>query len=175
MVTIVIGIFYLSTSTSTTPTTPTTLTKSSNLSPDPNTLQIVGLGGRIVKDKNWVWFDGERFDSADPITFQVLYTGFRAGYAKDKNKVWSLTTFNGIFFTEIPEADASTFQSLGGGYAQDKSKFWHYGYIQRDPDFMGDFVLKELTNVDPTTFKVLMNGYAQDKNNTYLNGQITKK
>lgn len=72
------------------------------------------------KDKNHVYFRGQKVYGADPITFEVISEGnmkdcsYR-GYGKDSSKVFYGTE-------EIMFADPDTFQILGGEYSKDSNR-----------------------------------------------------
>lgn len=102
-----------------------------------------------AKDKNFVYFETNKVDQADPNSF-TLITGSRY-YAKDKNFVyWEGKTING--------ADTNSFELIHNSAAKDKN------FV-----YMGDF---KLENADPKSYIIMDYGYAKDKNFVYYMNEI---
>jgi hypothetical protein len=94
------------------------------------------------KDKNNVYFMGEKQKKIDSFTFKVL----NYSYIKDKDHVYyENKLLNG--------ADSSSFIVLKNDYAKDKNYVYYNGKI--------------LERVDPASFVILNNDYVKDKNAVY--------
>ena len=88
----------------------------------PNDTEIIKEAGRTsyIKDKNNVFFFGQKINSANPATFEVLGDG----YSKDINNVF----YNQINETPIIlEADPVLFEVLSNGYSKDANNFYLNG------------------------------------------------
>lgn len=114
----------------------------------PSNLEYSELNG-YVKDKNGVYYKGERVFSADPNTFFVFTnpallalkdSGIIYAYAKDKNSVY----YEGII---VPNADPFTFTPIN-----DKARVIHYYGKDSRAVFEGT---TEIPNLDPKTVQIL--------------------
>lgn len=106
----------------------------------------------FIKDKNNVYYQGRKFEGADPKTFKALGDNL----FKDKNNVYSDTK-------KIKGVDVKTFKVLGNYYFKDKNNVYYYHYYYDDDD-VSNYIIK---GSDPKTFKVLTDIYSRDKNNAY--------
>lgn len=88
---------------------------------DPLSFEI--LRGRFSRDKNSVYYWGQKIEWADRTTFIAL--GDWDQYGKDKNKVY-------IWFEIVDGADSWTFEILSNGILQDKR--FIYENISQGPE-----------------------------------------
>ena len=111
----------------------------------------------FIKDKNNVYYQGRKFEGADPKTFKALGDNL----FKDKNNVYSDTK-------KIKGVDVKTFKVLGNYYFKDKNNVYYYHYYYDDDD-VSNYIIK---GSDPNTFKILeINDYSKDKSNVYYKGE----
>ena len=98
-----------------------------------------------AKDKNNVYYYGEKLNGVDPVTFKIL----DYSYTKDKNFVYH-------YRDRLDGVDPLTFKILDHDYAKDKNNVYYN--------------LEILAGADSASFKILNFSYAKDKNNVYYNG-----
>ena len=144
-----------------------------------------------AKDKNFLYYQGERIEGADPDTFEIV--GFHGIHARDKNFVYGYrakklswidaNTFkivsdvyfkdkNSVYYGEgkiIDNIDPITFEYLGGIYFKDRNSVWR-SYYADEGGAIGS--VSRIKDADPGTFQFLEYGYARDKNFVYYNGDI---
>jgi hypothetical protein len=140
---------------------------------DPETFQWVG--GSYYKDDDSVYYNDPndspdsfegRIDGASPRSFEYIESGLVSEYyAKDKTHVYH----NGSI---IPDADAATFQAVGGNYFKDRANVFYYG---SHPYFAK--IVGRIDGADPATFEhidanSLLAHYAKDKAHVYLDGVV---
>jgi hypothetical protein len=123
-----------------------------------NRLGMRGETDSYAVDKNYVYSGPDIIPDFDPLTFQVL----PSGYIKDASRV-SIFGFNN---KPILDADAATFVVLGRGYAIDKTSVYYYGQILEGADV-------DTFSIDvPQTDEV---DFAKDKFYLYGNGNIGRQ
>ena len=111
------------------------------------------------KDKNYVYYMGEKIDEIDSNTFKNFSFPF---YIMDKNGIYYQENFNK--YKKIENIDISSFEILDSHYSKDK-----------DTVYCKDIILKE---ADVKSFKIIENNFtfdAEDKNNYYQVGKMVKK
>jgi len=131
------------------------------------------IASHFIKDKNNVYYQGEKIQGADPSTFKAL----GEDYFKDKNNVYQLimpkekkipniaglcdlSKFEGSV-KKMEKADPNTFEALGNGYFKDKNSVYYYK--------------EKVKRADPNTFKTNNSyGEAEDKNHKYYLGKVKK-
>ncbi len=73
----------------------------------------------FARDDKYVYFKAYRIEGSDPDTFEVISTGNRRHYAKDKNFVY-IYVRDGWDVYKVINADPNTFEVLEFPYAKDK-------------------------------------------------------
>jgi len=121
------------------------------------------IDGRLSKDANNVYIDGNIFEIADWNSIDVL--------AKTNN--WIIRkNQNNIFYNDnkLWHLDVKSFVLLSESYAKDKN------WIYRDDSMSPSFV-KKMENVDMVSFELEVgeNYDAKDKNNYYQFGEIIEE
>ena len=99
-----------------------------------------------AKDKNFLYYQGERIEGADPDTFEIV--GFHGIHARDKNFVY------GYRAKKLSWIDANTFKIVSDVYFKDKNSVY-YGEG------------KIIDNIDPITFEYLGGIYFKDRNSVW--------
>ena len=128
------------------------------------------------KDKNHVYFMGEKQDEIDSSTFEILNYHF----AKDKNHVY--------YENEIlSDVDSSSFTVLQKDYMKDKNHVYYNNEILKEVDSSSFVILDndyvkdknsvyykniKLDKSDPETFIIMKYGYSKDKNFAYKEGKM---
>jgi len=127
---------------------------------------------RFAKDKNTIYYSGEPIIGADLQTFTPLPDPYDktqiSPFAKDAQHVYR-TRFARAGESAgqiIPNADPSTFTTLGWVFAKDKNSVWSARAGE------GSSGLYQLPNADATTFSAVLLqdkvvGYFKDKNYVY--------
>lgn len=104
----------------------------------------------FIKDKNNVYYQGEKIEGADSNTFKAVQYNY---YFKDKNNVYYKEQ-------KIKGVDPDTFEVLGYRYSKDKNNVYNYK--------------EKIEGADPDTFEILKHDYSKDKNNVYYQGKKIK-
>ncbi|HEC30695.1 MAG TPA: hypothetical protein ENI66_01630, partial [Candidatus Yonathbacteria bacterium] len=160
---------------------------------DPKTFEIIYFDNTLsqaeqnlmftfARDKDYLYWEGKRFDGIDPNTFAILGRGF----IKDKDSVYYQEQ-------KLKGSDPATFEFLDDGYRRDKNLVYFMGDKQIetlagvdgstfeiiDKIYTKDkntvyYKREKLKNSDPDTFEILVGEYSKDKNNVYLGAKIIK-
>ena len=83
-----------------------------------------------AKDKNNVYYEGDKLPGVDPLTFRIL----DYSYTKDKDKVY-------YYRTALANVDPATFKILDIDYTKDKNSVYYAG--------------KKIDGANPADFKIL--------------------
>ncbi len=128
------------------------------------------------KDKNYVYFMGEKQKEIDNSTFEVLNYYF----AKDKNHVYYENKI-------LNETDSRSFAILKNNYAKDNNYVYYNNEILKEVDPQSFVVLDnnyvkdknsvyykniKIDSSDPKTFVIMKYGYSKDKNFAYKEGKV---
>ncbi|MFC1720957.1 DKNYY domain-containing protein [Patescibacteria group bacterium] len=98
-----------------------------------------------ARDKDFLYWEGKRFDGVDPNTFSILGRGF----IKDKDSVY-------YWWKKLEGSDPETFEFLWSGFARDKN------FVYRnnpEPEIFD--------GIDPATFEKIDDAYFKDKDAIY--------
>ncbi len=121
---------------------------------DKNSFEI--LEEYIARDKNNVYFKGEKLGNIDIKSFKY----FEDGLAKDKNRVFYIEDNK-----DITGVDAKTFERMGESYYfRDKNNI--FGLKDYNP-----YDLEMLKNIDRNSFNTLSKEIGKDKNGVYYFGE----
>ncbi len=124
---------------------------------DLKTFKILWWEG-YAKDKNHVYFDGNRINNANSDTFETLKV---LGYSKDKNNYY----YHGIILNNI---DYNTFEVFNRTTAKDKN----HVYYSNDPELDYNIWKPVLAEADPETFEMITKIIYKDKNNLYFGDEL---
>lgn len=149
---------------------------------DEDTLQIQQNNMlTFARDKDYLYWEGKRFEGVDPNTLVILGRGF----VKDKDAVY-------FYWRKLEGSDGATFEFLWSGFARDKNFVYRNNpepeiFKGVDPatfEKIDDNYLKDKNSVyyrqekiegsDSLTFELLSSSYAKDKNNVYMGGKRIK-
>ena len=121
---------------------------------DKNSFEI--LEEYIARDKNNVYFKGEKLGNIDIKSFKY----FEDGLAKDKNRVFYIEDNK-----DVTGVDAKTFERMGESYYfRDKNNI--FGLKDYNP-----YDLEMLKNIDRNSFNTLSKEIGKDRNGVYYFGE----
>lgn len=121
---------------------------------DLNSFEVLGQNGYYAKDKNSVYYSGEKVEGANAKTFKIISDGF---YSKDDKNVYAGKEI-------VKGADLQTFKDISGtSYARDKNNLYYYGYYGGN--------IENLGKIDEKNFKIFNSDLIKNGNEIYYFGE----
>lgn len=115
-----------------------------------------------ARDRNHVWFEGQRMAVADVASFEVQ----SYGYARDKTTGYYMRR-------PVPGSDGRTFTNVGNAWAKDATHVW-WSDVTLESQPPGAVINRLAEGADPATFEALDGGYGKDKARVWFQGNLVE-